>query len=131
MLWCSGVKAGSCVADRHGSGVGRGWRMRGGGGECGARPCCWPRQSRGLAVLVTTGLVDVAPGLVGVALGLVGVTLRLVGVTSRLVGVAPGLMRVEQEAEAELLVVLRVATAWWGGIWSSHGGVVVVENLRG
>ncbi|KAH9168120.1 hypothetical protein EDB89DRAFT_1909526 [Lactarius sanguifluus] len=40
-------------------------------------------------------------------------------------------MRVEQEAEAELVVVLCVTTAWWGGIWSSHSGVVVVENLRG
>ncbi|KAH9167137.1 hypothetical protein EDB89DRAFT_1910238 [Lactarius sanguifluus] len=39
--------------------------------------------------------------------------------------------RVEQEAEAELVVILHVATAWWGGIWSSHGGVVVVENLLG
>ncbi|KAH9172047.1 hypothetical protein EDB89DRAFT_1906492 [Lactarius sanguifluus] len=33
--------------------------------------------------------------------------------------------------KAELVVVLRVATAWWGVIWSLHGGVVVVENLRG
>ncbi|KAH9163976.1 hypothetical protein EDB89DRAFT_1912428 [Lactarius sanguifluus] len=40
-------------------------------------------------------------------------------------------MRVEQEAEAELVVVLRVTTAWWGGIWSSRSGVVVVENLHG
>ncbi|KAH9159252.1 hypothetical protein EDB89DRAFT_1916417 [Lactarius sanguifluus] len=33
--------------------------------------------------------------------------------------------------KAELVVVLRVATAWWGVIWSLRGGVVVVENLCG
>ncbi|KAH9172054.1 hypothetical protein EDB89DRAFT_1906497 [Lactarius sanguifluus] len=33
--------------------------------------------------------------------------------------------------KAELVVVLRVATAWWGVIWSLRGGVVVVENLLG
>ncbi|KAH9160018.1 hypothetical protein EDB89DRAFT_1915297 [Lactarius sanguifluus] len=77
MLQCGGVGAGSCAADRRGGGVGRGW------------PCCWPWQSQGLAVLVVTGLVDVAPGLVGVAPGLVGVTLRLVGVTPGLGRLGP------------------------------------------
>ncbi|KAH9167136.1 hypothetical protein EDB89DRAFT_1910237 [Lactarius sanguifluus] len=65
------------------------------GGECGARLCCWPWQSRGLAVLVAMGLVDVAPGLVGVVPGLVGVTSRLVGVAPGLVSVAPGIVIVE------------------------------------
>ncbi|KAH9162423.1 hypothetical protein EDB89DRAFT_1913290 [Lactarius sanguifluus] len=83
---------------------------------------------RGQAMLLAMGVVrsccvGVATGLVGVVLGLVGVASGLVGVAPGLVGVVPGL--------AKLVVVLRVATAWWGVIWSSHGGVVVVENLHG
>ncbi|KAH9166111.1 hypothetical protein EDB89DRAFT_1910949 [Lactarius sanguifluus] len=114
MLQCSGVRAGSCAADRHGSGVGRGWRMWGRGGECGARPCCWPRQSRGLAMLVVTGLVDVAPGLVGVAPGLVGVTSRLVGVAPGLVSVAPG------------IVIVEPGWSWHGIVGVAWAGVAIV-----
>ncbi|KAH9071012.1 hypothetical protein EDB83DRAFT_2313743 [Lactarius deliciosus] len=114
MLRCGGVRADLCAADRHGSGVGQGWRMWGQAvllAMAVARSCC----------VGCDGLVDVAPGLVGVALGLVGVALGLVGVTLRLVGVAPGLVSV-----APGIVIVELGWLWRGIVGVAWARVAVV-----